>query len=225
MFWRKIFLALISTVTSISISADASAGTETCEFILNSKWVVLKSAAIGPDKELIFRRFAICKQDNSSNIDKTKIGNNLLMLSCPMNVRRTPYFTIAMPNYAHVTTIEKDSWIPELRMHAALSPGSTFHFTAEYRKGEFYIDLDAGISGFLSQFFTAHEAIFEFGAAGERIIILQSNISTETDPQRKRFSSFFDAAFPILLKDKGFEYTVYSNESMLVACEKYRRGR
>ena len=139
-------------------------------FVASPKWHLLRQRAV-EDGTLFFRKFSFPVIDDIQQTGAKNI-KNIISYGCQRNPRVSDFVVIHLPTWVRLKTIDTDSWVSRLDLHIAIDRLS-FTAVGEYRKREFFIDLNDEFRESLLKLLISEQILIEFGPKDERINIRQ----------------------------------------------------
>lgn len=210
-------VALLCTLMSLA-RAETAAESLTLDRVLfatSKRWYVSKNRAVDRNV-LYFRKFSFAVIDDKLAPNKTK---NIVSFGCQRNINYLDHFTIYIPEWITLKTIDEKSWVSRFELRVAVDDG-TFTTPAEYRNKEIYVDLTGDNRDQLLRLLSSENVRFEFGPAQERIAIYQS----DRTPEGGNLDGFIgDLATLISKTNGGGPVQSFDGQSMLDVCAKFKR--
>jgi hypothetical protein len=98
-------------------------------FVTSKRWYVFENKAVDRNV-LYFRKFSFAVIDDKLAPDKTK---NIISFGCQRNTNYLDHFTIYIPDWIALKTVDEKSWISRFELRVAVDDG-TFTAPAEISK-------------------------------------------------------------------------------------------
>ena len=201
--------------------ADRDDDLSRIEFLSSTAWYTVDNF---PKKQsprglpsLTFRKFYIRSIDGEF---VPGVLDNIIFLECPPH--RPAYLVIHIPDDVIIRTIGHDEWISETELRVLIDNAS-MRLTAEYVKGDFFIDFTRDSVDNLIALLMAKSVTVEFGEQTERISIYTED---KMPDGKGNLQGFLDEMVPMMLKLVGGKNTKsYVTATVLRKCSISTRRR
>lgn len=220
--------AISSTEAAPLVSTEAAPLVSDFAFVMPEQWFLVPGAP-HKDGTLQFRRFSVAM--DKADFDSVRSGAknrvqiigqagtfyNSMIYTCQRDTKKSDFLTFHFPSEISPASFQYSDAKPNLNLGLLADKKST-HVTAEYLKGDIFVDAStAGAETFID-LVTASTLTLDFGEKGDRLNLVVADKFATMD-----LSNATKEMLPILLNIKPQALRSFSNKQMLESCLQYKK--